>query len=254
MRVSSELASFSGRSNGVLPSTGSPTNQSAFASLQTDSPPPSPVAPPTAPVQKTPAPAKQSSKLAKTRKPAAKRPTPAEAASHVDAEQFKELLSHTATKYKADQQSQLETLADFFIGAFKDSELAFGKLLKDQPAQKLFQVSPAFRGSLLLAESPLGHAHQRTFSQLSPKSDGPRTVALQAADIPFRDLPKALSSPALQYLADIDYDTASQFQLKLIDAAVADLSSDKPKAGQRTQVLLVLALSVCELGLSVHRA
>lgn len=121
-----------------------PGNKSSFASLQVDSPPPSPVAPAALPPPAS-APAhsqkasQKAAKPAKPKKPAVKRPTPAETASSISTEQFKQLLEDIAGKYKADQVSQLETVADFFVSAFKDSDLAFGRNLHQLSLQQVWQ-------------------------------------------------------------------------------------------------------------------
>ena len=66
-----------------------------------------------------------------------KKPTPAEAASTISLEQFDQLLKDTTSKYREDQASQLGIVADFFVSAFKDSDLAFTKVLKQTSVFKV---------------------------------------------------------------------------------------------------------------------
>ena len=115
---------------------------SAFASLETESPPHSPVAPREEAKQSTakskPDAKSTPSKQSKPKKPVVKRVLPAEAASRIDLDHFKELLQDVQSKYKTDHLYQLETLADFFVKAFKESELSFSKDLRSSPS---FQAS-----------------------------------------------------------------------------------------------------------------
>ncbi|KAK9813360.1 hypothetical protein WJX73_002214 [Symbiochloris irregularis] len=123
----------------ATPGAGSP---SAFAWLETDSPPQSPVAPREEAKQSTGKPASNAkstpSKQSKVKKPVAKRVSPAETASRIDLDQFRELLQDVQSKYKTDHLYQLETLADYFVKAFKECELSFFKDLRSTP---IFQAA-----------------------------------------------------------------------------------------------------------------
>ena len=86
---------------------------------------------------------KQRDTPAKAKKPKAKRVkvTPSQAASGLDSNKIKELLSSVQKSYPDNQLSQLETLVDHLLTIFQASELPFNKLLNEQYLDKVSNSS-----------------------------------------------------------------------------------------------------------------
>ena len=65
------------------------------------------------------------------------KPTPAHAAATLDHAQVVELTAHAQRQYAGQPRMQLEALANFLVSSFQDTQLAFNKMLAEQPLEKV---------------------------------------------------------------------------------------------------------------------
>jgi hypothetical protein len=87
-------------------------------------------------------------------------------------------LARFADKYPGDDASQLGAAADWFVGAFKQCELAFNKAVADGPVEKARPLCLAV-WEPLVGTTQAGSSHQASSAgALSPGGGGavPRTA------------------------------------------------------------------------------
>ena len=96
------------------------------------SPPPSPKA-----SSATSAEAEQPKKAPKPKKPKIKKVTPSDIAAGLSAKDLKVVLNDFESKYGTEEHSQLERVADYFLGSFKEADIPFNKTVLEQPVSKV---------------------------------------------------------------------------------------------------------------------
>ena len=138
----------------------------------------------------------------RVKKPKAKQAkiTPSQAASGLDSNKIREVLSSVQQTYPDNQLSQLQTLGDHLLTTFQSSELPFNKLLNEQYLEK---VTAYMRSA--------GH-----WTRQRPELGCSGFV--QVTDIPLQDLPLEVKHILESYAAHLDVHIVSQFIMNILAA------------------------------------